>query len=142
MFMGAGLLSALKAMSSGAHGPVSSRPAIREGWTCSGMATSSLSRQRTGVSRPWKLSTSPCTIWRYVQGFPEIGSSNDSSHPGQAYFSPTAVGEWRMALRAERALAMAGSISRESVVMVSSTSSSRPFTRFLPKRSGNFWRMS
>ena len=31
MFMGAGLLSAFKAMSSGAHGPVSSRPAIFPG---------------------------------------------------------------------------------------------------------------
>ena len=142
MFMGAGLLSALKAMSSGDHGPVSSSPGFRDGWTCSGMATSSLSRQRQGLSRPWKLSTSPCTTWRKVQLLPETGSSNDSSHLGQAYFSPTGDGDWRMARRAARAWAMAGSISRESRVMVSSTSSSRPLTRFVPKRSGNAWRMS
>src|SRR6266702_7399867 len=142
MFMGAGLLSALNAMSSGCHGPVSSRPGFRDGWTCSGMGVSSLRRQRQGVSLPWKLSARPCTIWRKVHGLPLTGSSKVASQSCQAYFSVTEAFDASSSRRAVRAVAMAGRSSRVSVVIVSSTSTCRPFTCFLPNSWGNFWRMS
>ena len=142
MFMGAGLLSALNAMSSGCHGPVSSRPGFRDGWTCSGMGVSSLRRQRQGVSLPWKLSARPWTIWRKVHGLPVTGSSKVASQSCQAYFSFTAAFDARSSRRAVRAAAMAGRSSRVRVVIVSSTSTCRPFTCFLPNSWGNFWRMS
>ena len=56
------------------------------------MATSSFRRQRQGLSLPRKLSTSPCTIWRYVHGLPVTGSSKRSSQPVQAYFDATGCG--------------------------------------------------
>ncbi len=85
--------------------------------------------------RPW-------TIWRYVQGCPLTGSSNVSSHFGQAYFWLTGAEDWSSARRALRAAAISGSSSLVRVAIVCSTSTSRPFTRFVPKRSGNFWSMS
>ncbi len=142
MFIGAGLLSALNAMSSGCQGPVSSRPGFRDGWTCSGIGTSSLSRQRDGVSFPRKLSTSPWTIWRNVHGFPVTGSSKVSSQLAHPYFLATGAGAASSSRRAERAAAMAGRSSRVSVAIVCSTFTSRPFTCFVPKRSGNCLRMS
>ena len=71
-----------------------------------------------------------------------MGSWKLSSQEGQAYFPATGAGAARMARRAASASAMAGSISRESRVMVSSTSSTRPLTVCFPKIAGNCWRMS
>ena len=112
IFIGAALFNALKAMSSGCHGPVSSKPGFVNGWASFGMGTSSLSRHRHSLSRPRKLSIRPWAIWRNVQNFPVTGSSNVSSHFGQAYFSLTGAGECRSARRAVRAAA----IDRKSVV--------------------------
>ncbi len=42
--------------------PVSSRPGFVNGWASFGMGSSSLSRQRHSLSRPKKLSISPCTM--------------------------------------------------------------------------------
>src|SRR5712691_6057488 len=140
--MGAGLFNALKAMSSGCQGPVSSKPGFVKGWASSGMGTSSLSRQRHSLSRPRKLSIRPWTIWRNVHNCPVTGSSNVSSHFGQAYFLLTGAGDCRSARRAVRAAAISGLSSRVSVAIVCSTLTSRPFTFLVPNRSGNFWRMS
>src|SRR6266849_4008504 len=142
MFMGAGLFNALKAMSSGCQGPVSSKPGFVKGWASFGMGTSSLSRQRHSPSRPRTLSIRPWTIWRNVQNRPLTGSSNVSSHFGQAYFLLTGARDSSSARRAVRAAAISGLSSRVSVAIASSILTSRPFTFLFPKRSGNFWRMS
>src|SRR6266481_765773 len=142
MFMGAGLLSALNAMSSGYHGPVSSSPALRSGCASAGTGTSSLSRQRHGLSWPRKLSIRPCVIWRQVQNFPLMGSSNFRSHCGHAYFSRTGAGDssiWRRAVSAE---AISGRSLRVRLAMASSTLTCFPFAVFEPNRFGKLWRMS
>src|SRR5437879_5336099 len=140
--MGAGLFNALKAMSSGCHGPGSSKPGFVNGWAAFGIGTSSLSRQRHLLSRPRKLSIRPWTIWRNVQNCPVTGSSNVSSHFGQAYFLLTGAGDCRSARRAVRAAAISALNSRVSAAIVCSTLIARPFTFLVPNRSENFWRMS
>ncbi len=142
MFMGAGLFNALKAMSSGCQGPVSSRPGLVNGCASFGIGTSSLSRQRHSLSLPRKLSIMPWTIWRNVQGFPVAGSANVSSHFGQAYFSRTGAADCRSTRRAVSAAAISGPSSRVSVAIVSWILISRPFTFLVPKRPGNCCKIS
>ncbi len=140
--MGAGLFNALKAMSSGCQGPVSSKPAFLVGWASAGMGTSSLSLQRHWLSRSRKLSIMPCTIWRQVQNCPVTGSLNLASHLGHPYFSRTGAGDSSSSRRALRAAAIDGRSSRVRVAMASSTLTSRPFTFLVPNKSGNFSRIS
>src|ERR1700749_3605660 len=105
MFMGAGLLRALKAISSGCHGPVSSKPGFLSGCASFGIGTSSFKRQRTSLSLPRKLSINPWMIWRNVHGLPLMGSSYFSSHRGHEYFWRTGAGEARISRRALNAAA-------------------------------------
>src|SRR5919109_181961 len=123
-------------MSSGCQGPVSSSPGFVSGCASLGMGTSSLRRQRHWLSRPRKLSIIPWTIWPKVQSFPLTGSSNFSFQFGQAYFFLTGEGDARSAWRALKAAAISGRSSRVSDSIVFSTLTSRPFTFFVPKRSG------